>query len=223
MIALLQKLKNFKPGDEFTTEDINCIHDCLKALAMGENIRTFNIQKGQGEGEVLLKAAPQKSGGGGTSTVLGCAGFIVSLDGTTIQQDQSSVAYAGAVDVGYTTPTLVSGTITGSGTELVWVKISYSAVDTTSYGTAWQLDDVEFDFGTSRPSNVVPTYDWGTSTWNSSGEGEHYSDWATIEDGVVIASFGGGIILNICGEGEVTVMHGCTLGSGFTQILEEAP
>ena len=155
-------------------------------------------------------------GSGGSS----CSGFIVSVNSTTgvITATTSQVSYSGS-KVGYVAPTWVQteelldhesggGVVDEAGTFLVWVKITYSA-NTGSFGSAWNLDAVEFDFGETRPANVEPTFDFSTQTW--SGAGTFYSDWATITDREVLNSFGGGIILKICTPEEIILQHGCSV------------
>lgn len=157
-------------------------------------------------------------GGSGSA----CSGFIVSVanDGI-ITATPAVVTYSGPADSGYTVPTWVDtgevldhvdggGTVAATGTILVWVKISYSAVDSTNFGTAWQLDNVEFDFGAARPSDTTPSWDTGTSAWSPTS-GTHYADWATVVDRVVTNSNGGGINLAICSPNDVKVINGCSV------------
>lgn len=138
--------------------------------------------------------------GGGSS----CSGFHVSLDGSlNISMTEGVLTYGGPIDSGYTTPTYPTGVVAGSGTVLVWCKISYSAVDATDFGTAWELDDVEFAFGASRPADTVPS--WGNPDWSPTA-GTHHVDWATIQDGVVVSTLLGPAILTICGPNDVRII-----------------
>lgn len=209
-MEFLKKLKDFKAGDPLLAEDMNAMVTAIRSLARGEHISTRGLLKTVSGGRVTLRLPKQKhTSTGGTYE---CKGFIVSCDAGTgaLTMTKSAVSYGGSRNGSFTGPTYATGTMPASGTRYVWVKIEYSAVDTGNYGTAWQLDDVIFQSGTSMTADSKPVWDDSTETWTTSS-GSHYSAWATIVDRVVENSFGGGLVLVICSIDDVRVVHGCAI------------
>ena len=112
-----------------------------------------------------------------------CTALVVSINAESkLVQTAGTITDTTAGSDWNGEPTLFNETAFTAG-DKIYVKVSYSATDTSDEASTWKTTAIAFEADTAIPADTVPVY---TTTWTS---GVYHMAWATLNAGSTAISY----------------------------------